>query len=326
MKKHGWKTVLLFAVLLLLILAMLYSGLQILESTVLHQADSDSSGESKTLTVDGVDYYPRQDITTVMVLGIDNYGPVESSGYYRNEGDADMVLLLIFDDNAETCSVLCLNRDTMLDMPVLGLHGETVGTFYGQLALAHTYGSGLADSCENVKTTLENFLTGLSIDYYVSLNMDAISVLNDAVGGVTVEVVDDFSAIDPSIGSGTVKLDGDQAVTFVRTRKDLGDQLNVSRMERHEAYINGFLDALLAANAADSSFIYETYDAVQPYIVTDCSANTLSSLINRCGSYALKEIVSPEGTNTLGTEHYEFQVDPEALSPLLLRLFYAPKG
>lgn len=326
MKKHGWKTVLLFAVLLLLILAMLYSGLQILESTVLRQADSDSSGESKTLTVDGVDYYPRQDITTVMVLGIDNYGSVESSGYYRNEGDADMVLLLIFDDSAETCSVLCLNRDTMLDMPVLGLHGETVGTFYGQLALAHTYGSGLADSCENVKTTLENFLTGLSIDYYVSLNMDAISVLNDAVGGVTVEVVDDFSAIDPSIGSGTVKLDGDQAVTFVRTRKDLGDQLNVSRMERHKAYINGFLDALLAANSADSSFIYETYDAVQPYIVTDCSANTLSSLINRCGSYALKEIVSPEGTNTLGTEHYEFQVDPEALSPLLLRLFYAPKG
>ena len=32
-----------------------------------------------------------------------------------------------------------------------GARGEYADTSYGQLALAHTYGSGLEDSCENVK-------------------------------------------------------------------------------------------------------------------------------------------------------------------------------
>ena len=40
------------------------------------------------------------------------------------------------------------------------------------------------------------------IDYYFSMNMDAISILNDAVGGVTVEVTDDFSQVDATIGKG----------------------------------------------------------------------------------------------------------------------------
>ena len=59
-------------------------------------------------------------------------------------------------------------------------------------------------------------------NYYISMNMDAIAILNDAVGGVTVNVTDDFSAVDPSITKGEVTLKGDQALTFIQTRKDVG--------------------------------------------------------------------------------------------------------
>ena len=130
-----------------------------------------------------------------MVAGIDEYGPVVSSESYNNSGEADMVSLLIFDETNETIHMLSLNRDTMLEIPVLGIGGKQAGTIHGQLALAHTYGSGLEDSAKNLRDTVSDFLYGLNINYYVTMNMDAISVLNDAVGGVRVTVADDFDDV-----------------------------------------------------------------------------------------------------------------------------------
>ena len=325
-KKKSFKDIFLFGVLLVLLLVILYSGLRILESTVLHPAQGPAAQQtSKTITRNGVDYFPRQDITVVMVLGIDQYGPVKSSNYYRNNGSADSVMLLVFDETNQNCTVLYLNRDTMLDMDVLGVRGEYAGTTYGQLALAHTYGSGLEDSCINVKNTLMNFIRGMTVDYYVAMNMDAIPVLNDAVGGVTVTVRDDFSKVNPTITMGELTLRGNQVLDYVRTRKDVGDQKNVTRMERQREYVDGFLEKLMEKGAGDLEFSLRLFEEVAPYIVTDCSGNTLSGMLDRYAKFTIAEVVTPEGENLIGDGHYEFYVDEEKLDELILRLFYAPK-
>ena len=325
-KRKTFKGAVYFCILLILVLVMLYSGLQILESTVFFTGEeSVQTVPSKTIVRNGVDYFPRQDVTVVMVLGIDQYGPAESSNYYRNNGSADSVMLLIFDETNEACTVLYMNRDTMLDIDVLGVRGEYAGTTYGQLALAHTYGTGLEDSCENVKNTLMNYLPGMTIDYYVSMSMDAIAILNDAVGGVTVTVVDDFSLVDPSITMGELTLRGDQVINFVRTRKDVGDQKNVTRMERQKEYVDGFLRALREKEHEDANFIIDVYEEVAPYLVSDCSVNTLSGMLDRYIDFTIKEIVTPDGKNIIGDGHYEFYVDEEKLDELIVRLFYAPK-
>ena len=315
-----------FSLILILLLVMLYSGLRILESTVFHPQQSQGEiTERKTIVRDGVDYFPRQDITTVLVMGIDQYGPVEDSGAYTNPGAADMVALVIFDETRSVCDVLQLNRDTMVEMPVLGLGGRQAGTYYGQLALSHTYGNGLEESCENTRQTVSDLLYGIDVDYYAALHMDAIAILNDAVGGVTVNVTEDFSAVDPTIGLGKVTLKGEQAVNFVRTRKDVGNQMNLSRMERHEAYLNGFLAAFRAKGEGSGEFLLAAYEQAAPYLVTDCSATVLSAMLERYGGYAVGEVVSPEGANVMGEEYFEFYPDGEKLDELILRLFYAPK-
>lgn len=312
-------------ILLLLVLVMLYSGLQILESTVLRPDQGDPGFVSRVITRNGVDYYPRHDLTVVLVMGIDRTGKVESSESYNNKGAADMLTLLVLDHTAKRVTGLQLNRDTMAQIPVLGIGGHEAGTVYGQLALAHTYGSGLEDSCENTKKAVSQLLYGLDIDYYVAMNMDAIVMLNDAVGGVTVEVEDDFSQVDPSIPMGRVTLKGQQAITFVRTRKDVGDQLNLSRMERQKAYIDGFATAFRAKQEADPEFPLTAYRDVREYLVTDCSAKTVQSLFSRCGDYALGEMLTPQGENVMGEAYFEFHLDEESLDELILRLFYAPK-
>jgi anionic cell wall polymer biosynthesis LytR-Cps2A-Psr (LCP) family protein len=157
------------------------------------------------------------------------------------------------------------------------------------------------------------------------MNMDAIAILNDAVGGVTVEVTEDFSKVDPSITLGQVTLKGDQAIHYVRTRKDVGDQKNLSRIERQKAYIDGFVEAFRESREADAEFITRAYRDVSDYLVTDCSVNAVSGMIDRFGDYAIGRVVSPEGENRMGETYYEFYVDTEKLDALILELFYVPK-
>ena len=315
-----------FCIILLLVLVMIFSGLQILESTVFHTGQEPGRPTaSKTIVRDGVEYFPRQDITVLMVLGIDQLGPVTESGSYNNSGLADVISLLIFDETNQNCRILQLNRDTMVNVRVLGIGGKYAGTMYGQLALAHSYGSGLEDSCENTRETVSQFLYGLNIDYYMSMNMDAIRIMTDAVGGVTVEVKDDFSKIDPSIQMGQMVLNGQQAITFVRTRQNVADQMNLSRMQRHREFMNGLLESLQTKLDGDGSFALNLYESLSDYVVSDLSGNVISSIADRYGDYPLVEIVSPEGENTKGDQYMEFVVDEDKLDELILRLFYAPK-
>ena len=311
--------------ILVLVLVMVFSGFQLLESTVLHNAtDDDQKIISKTITRGDANYFPRQDVTTFLIMGIDRQGRVEASGSYNNRGAADVVVLAVFDETEETYSIVYLNRDTMVEMPVIGLGGKQAGTNYGQLALAHTYGSGLKDSCENVRKTVSDLFYGIHIDYYIAMNMDAITILNDSVGGVTVRVTEDFSKVDPTIKKGEMTLMGQQAMNYVRTRKDVGDQLNLSRMERQKDYIEGFLNALKEKNQKSKNFLTSVYDGVEDYLVSDCPVGSIGGLVERYSTYDLVRIVSPKGENVMGEKYVEYYVDEADLDALILDTFYAP--
>ena len=119
-RKDQAKKLIYICLILILVLVMLFSGLQILESIVLSQ-DQEPMGQTDSIIIqrNGVEYFPRQDITVILLMGIDEYGPVQDSGSYNNSGEADMVALAIFDETNKQMDILCLNRDTMVEMPAL---------------------------------------------------------------------------------------------------------------------------------------------------------------------------------------------------------------
>lgn len=319
-----WK-VMLASVALILVLGIVYSGLQILELTVFYGQEKEFEVRTKTITRDGVKYFPRQDINVILLMGVNQLGAVHPEEPNRAT-PADMVALVVVDEAAGSWTVLNLNRDTMVDMPELDLEGKEIGTMYAQLALAHAYGTGLEDSCENTKKAVSNFLGGVNIDYYIAMNVDAIAMLNDAVGGVTVDIVDDFSGVDPSLPMGTVTLMGDQALSFVQSRTGVGDELNLSRVERQKQYMDGYAKSFKKTmETSDIEFVLNTYNQVAPYLVSDLPVSTLTGMVERYIDYPLTGILSLEGENRLGAEFYEFYADEDKLEDLRLDLFYAPK-
>lgn len=272
----------------------------------------------------GTAYAKREDLETVLLLGVDKFEGETPEGYLNNQ-QADFLLLLVMDKQHETCTPIQLNRDTMTQIQILGVTGEPAGTFTGQLALAHTYGSGEEDSCENTVLAVSNLLYGMEIDHYVSLTMDGVALLNDLVGGVTVEVLDDFSGIDDSLVQGeTVTLQGQQALTYVRSRGGLEDSSNLHRMERQRQYLSALQQQLKQASQQDSGFTLDALLQLNEYMVSDCTVNQLSDLGNSLAAYQVSDILTTPGDAQEGEEFMEFTVDEAALQQLVMDVFYEP--
>ncbi len=310
-------------IILILVPVFILSGLQFLESTGLFDRVQDPPIKTKTIVREGKEYYPRQDITVILLAGIDESGKAEASGSYNNPGEADVVTLLVFDNTNKKLDVIALNRDTVMEIPVLGVTGQDAGTKTAQLALAHTYGSGMKDSAKNLSKAVSQFLYDLQINYYITLRMDAIAILNDAVGGVEVEITEDFSAIDPTM-TGKVRLTGEQAQIYLQTRRGLGDELNLSRMQRQEKYMRAFVAAIKAQSEITTDFAVTLFEQVSDYMVTDCTVKTVSNFSQRFKDYTMGDIVTFEGTN-VAKEYMEFHITEQQKDKVVLKYLYALK-
>ena len=75
----------------------------------------------------------------------------------------------------------------------------------------------------------------------------------------------------------------------------------------------------------DDTFILKTYEDVAPYIVSDCSVNSMSSMLERYADYKLRDVVSPVGENVYTDKYMEFYVDEAELEKLMMNMFYTKK-
>lgn len=276
----------------------------------------------KTVEYQGTTYVARDGIESYLFMGIDVEGPAKGSKSYIGGGQADVQLLLVVDRFNRTWQVLQINRDSMVEVPVLGVNGKEVGTEYQQIALAHSYGDGLETSCENNVTAVSRMLQNQTIQGYVALNMDAISIINDQVGGVEVTVLDDCSQLDPSLVEGqTVTLTGTQALTYIRGRQGVGDETNLSRMARQEQYLNALYSKL---KALSSDTVVEMFQAVEDYMVTDMNDQWLK-LMDRLEEYTKLEPLAIDGESYLDEQgSTAYQLDEDSLKQVMIQLFYEP--
>ena len=287
---------------------------------------SDSYKELQSVTIGGKKYMQRKELTNILIIGLDTFGEAVDSDSYNNSQQADFVTLVSLDSTAKTYTVLHLNRDTMTDINVLDITGtRRVRTIKAQLALAHTYGNGLHVSCKNTVDAVSDMLFGLRIDHYISMTMDAVKILTDELGGVTLTVNQDLTSVNPEWAEGkTVTLSGEDALEFVRLRQSLPDSSNLSRMERQKVFMSAVIDKLVEAKKTHTgnSYFISLYDSVAEYTVTDASATSFADIADNIADYTSGGILSPEGQAALGTEFMEFYADEEKLRELAIRLFY----
>lgn len=272
---------------------------------------------TQTVSHDGQEFPLRRGVTSVLLIGTDNFvndsKQNEIEAFY-NSNLADFLVILVFDHVNKTVTPFQICRDTMCEVPWLSVNGLVGGTEVMQITLAHTYGSGKEDSCVNTRNAVSGLLYGVPIDNYFAFTMDAVPVLNDLVGGVTVRLEDDIPALGPEYVRGAaVTLKGSAALRFVRYRDiELLDD-NISRMAHHRLYMEAFTEAARAALADNEDLAADAFKAVEPFLCTDLSVEDLSDMAGYLDEYELLPTVKPEGEYVPGDPFAEYHVDEAVL-------------
>lgn len=151
----------------------------------------------------------------ILVIGLDNVG-----GSHRS----DTIMIVHVSPDSRTVSVVSIPRDTIMNIPGIGLTKVNHAFAYG--------GKNLT------KKTLEDFF-GIRIPFTVVINMDGLTKIIDTLGGLNIDVekrmyyVDYAGGLFVDLYPGYQHLNGRQALGYVRFRHDAeGDFGRIARQQK----------------------------------------------------------------------------------------------
>ena len=165
---------------------------------------------------------------------------------------------------------------------------------------------------------------GIPINGYAAFSMDTISRLNDAVGGVTVTVPEGENLSDELKAGTTVKLQGNQAETFVRYRDTETEGSNNQRIARQREFVLNFFTAAVEAMKNDVTLPVTLYKELSDEMVTDIGLDNAVYLATEAAAMQFGEsnLTTLQGEAKAGKVYDEFYVDDEKLYELILNTFY----
>lgn len=293
-------------------------GIQAFENEEEVVSQSDSS--RNTIVYEGNTYEYNSNLENYLFLGVDKKEEVVLRDTPGIAGQADCVMVLSMDRETKEGRILQISRDSMTDVDIYDANGNYYTTIKAQIAAQYAYGNGKDTSCWAMKKTVSKLLYDLPLDGCISLNIEGIRAMNDAVGGVTVTIPEDYTAIDPAFVKGNqITLTGEQAERYVRYRDTERQGSNHERMRRQVQYLPALISAI-RKQAGNSGDFYGTYQNIlAPYMVTDMNADQ----INRLSEYQLSaEVEYVPGEAVPGEYNEEFIVNEEELKKLLIKMFY----
>ena len=282
-------------------------------------------------------YVFNEDIVTVLVMGIDKetVTTVGGQSFTADEegefagGQADALFLMIINPHDKNVYVIAINRNAMAEVDVFDEEGNYQGIFTKQIALQHGYGDGKEESCLRQVKAVSRMFHEIPINAYVAISMDAIPELNDAVGGITVEVLDDiiYPEYDMDLHQGeTVTLYGEKAYWYVRLRNENIFNSNELRLQRQKQYLTTFAAEAKNQSMSDIRVAIDLYKTVQKYMVTNIDLSVFTYMATEYIGYDfdIDNMYSLEGEVIQGNNFEEFYIDDDALQELIIELFYEP--
>lgn len=290
-----------------------------------YRINSDSSTDSREMiTYKNETYVKKGNLETYLIAGIDAPGKVEKVTEYDGTGQCDVLAVIVRDRSTDQCKLLSIDRNTITAVKSLDNDGTYLDTTDIQISLAHAMGFDQQVRAENTVDAVSHLMGDQTIDGYAMVNMGAIQVVNDMVGGVTVTIEDDFSDVDPSMKKGeTVTLMGEQAEKYVRSRKEISDGSNQNRMSRQSTFEEAFKPAFRNKCAENSKFPLEVYHAMEDYMTTNISAKKFCRLAILMSDENQDEKVAISGTYGLDEDGWQtFTPDADSLQEAILELFY----
>ena len=258
-------------------------------------------------------------------MGIDHRGELVDADEvtdYLKGGQADALILMVVNHKTKKVNLINVNRNAMAEMDVYNKDGELIDTEVKQICLAHGYGT------ERQVEAVSELFNFLQINGYYSLELNGVAELNDYVGGVEVEVLENIPKGSDELKNGkgkTITLMGEDAMRYVQYRDVKSFNSVESRMARQKQYISAMFAKILDKTKEDATFPVKLMDVLRDYTVTDLDSSKISYLATTCLNYEFdtENIYTLSGETVENEEGYEeFYVDEDSLKDLIFELFY----
>lgn len=273
----------------------------------------------------GHEYTFNDNIATILFMGIDNR-KLKNKAKMGTAGQADALYLMTYDVETKKMRILCINRDTMTDISRYDEAGNYIDTKNTQICLAYAFGDGKKTSAENEKTAVQRLMYNIPVNAYYAIDLSAIKILNDDLGGVP--VVPQYSFLKFKKGV-PVTLRGNQAESFVRYRDIKKVDDNLRRIECQKTYINSFVKQVVPATQKDLSIPRKLYDHSQKYTVSNITSPELVYLATDLSfGFNGYEMIGTQGKYKMvkGDASAEYYLKEKPFFETLLNIFYIQTG
>lgn len=220
----------------------------------------------------------KGDVVNILVCGIDYeegraYGDAES-----NDGMTDMILYVQFDIKGNALRMLQIPRNSLVttaNKKVTLSNGKTYAASNYQInSVALSNGGSIAALADVIYDQYR-----LPIDYYVSVDMQALVEMVDNFGGIEVYIPHDMSYGGSKLMKGYRNLDGASAEFFVRCRHGEGyANSDIDRLNMQRYFYAGLFKRARAMGITD---ILNQLPLVleKHYIKTDMDITTIAKLL-----------------------------------------------
>lgn len=284
---------------------------------------TDLNQNSDTVEYKGEIYKYNNHLSNYLFLGIDTREAVDTYQSQADAGQADAIFLVSMDRATEKIKVLFIPRDSMTRIEVFNPYGQSLGETTDHLNIQYAFGAGKEKSCELMKTAVSDMLDGLPIQGYCSMNMDGISVITDFVGGIQLTIPDDSLAdVNSEYKKGAVvDITGETAEQFVRYRDIDKTQSALVRQERQKTFLQALVQKAQEKAGEDAGFVTGLYDSVKSYTVTNMGNDIFAKLL-AASQNGITDTETVPGEGTHGENFDEYHIDEDALSDLIISMFY----
>jgi polyisoprenyl-teichoic acid--peptidoglycan teichoic acid transferase len=190
---------------------------------------------------------------SLLLLGIDGVG--------NNGSRSDTLIVMTMNPTKGTITMLSIPRDSRTEIIGKGKKDK----------INHAYAYG---GPQMAVDTVEHFLD-IPIDYFVSVNMEGFKEIVDIFGGIEVTNDFPFSYDGHSFGTGNLSLNGEEALAYVRMRKE-DPRGDLGRNERQKQIIEGLMQK--GASITSVSKAKEILDTIGNNVKTNIQLRDMKTL------------------------------------------------
>ncbi|MDX3757510.1 LCP family protein [Streptomyces mirabilis] len=229
--------------------------------------------------------FSKDEAFNILIIGTDKRTGKGNEGYgdKGSVGHADTNILLHVSKDRTNATALSIPRDLIVNVPdcptkqpdgsekvVPGTQNVRFNTSLGQ--------DGRDPGC-TMRTV--KAVTGISVDHFMMADFNAVKTLTSAVGGVDVCVAHAVNDKEShlKLPAGKSKVEGEQALAFVRTRHSFGNQGDLDRIKVQQQFLGSLMRKMSSSDTlTNPAKLISLAEAATKALTVDTGIGNVSTL------------------------------------------------